>query len=76
MDVASQVLQELLSKPDLWFGSASVGKRLAPLHSEPEAVADRARLEERLFEGWDGDRFQFPAFQFGTDGTNGRTRDS
>lgn len=69
MDVATEVLQVLLSKPGSWFDSVSVGKRLAPLHAEPETVADQARLEERLFAVWDGDRFRFPAFQFTPDGS-------
>lgn len=69
MCVAREVLQELLSKPGLWFDSASVGKRLAPLHPEPENVAEQARLEEKIFAAWDGYRFQFPAFQFGPDGS-------
>jgi hypothetical protein len=69
MDVAREVLQDLLSKPGLWFDSVCVGKRLAPMHTEPETVAERARLEERLFAAWDGYRFQFPAFQFGPDGS-------
>lgn len=69
MDVASEVLQDLLSKPGLWFESVNVGKRLAPMHTEPETVADQARLEEKLFAVWDGGRFQFPAFQFMPDGS-------
>lgn len=68
MDAAREMLQALLSKPSLWFDSVTVGKRLAPLHTDPEAVAERARVEGKLFAVWDGDRYQFPAFQFGPDG--------
>lgn len=67
MDIAMEVLQGLLSRPGCWLDSFSAGKRLAPLQSEPQAAAEQARREEQLLAAWDGDRFHFPAFQFGPD---------
>lgn len=68
MDIAAEVLQNLLNRPDCWLDSFSAGRRFAPLESDSEAVADKARREEKLLAAWDGERFRFPAFQFGPNG--------
>lgn len=68
MDIAREVLLTLLSRPGCWLDSLSAGRHLDPIESKPEAAAEQARREGRLLAAWDGDRFHFPAFQFGPDG--------
>lgn len=68
MDIAREVLMDLLSRPGVWLDSSRAGKHLAPPQLESEAAAEQARLEGRLLAAWDGERFHFPAFQFAPDG--------
>lgn len=68
MDIAREVLLDLLKRPGCWLDPSSAGRRLAPRQLEPELAAEQARLEGRLLAAWDGERLHFPAFQFGPDG--------
>lgn len=68
--VSAARLAALLGDEERFLSSEAVGELIAatPNPAHPKMITSRARRAGRIFGGWDGNAYRYPAFQFAGDG--------
>lgn len=62
------ILLSFLDNESLCVDSTTVGLRIDPTSIDPRGVATQARQAGKIFAGWNGHHYRYPAFQFETNG--------
>lgn len=68
MTVGLTILLSFLDNETLCLDSATVGMRIDASSNDPKSVASQARKEGKIFAGWNGQHYRYPAFQFAPNG--------
>lgn len=58
------ILLSFLDNESLCLDSSAVGMRIDESSNDPKSVASQARKERKVFAGWNGRHYRYPAFQF------------
>lgn len=62
------ILLSFLDNESLCLDSTAAGLRIDASSNDPKAVASQARLARKIFGGWNGHHYRYPAFQFEPNG--------
>lgn len=62
------ILLSFLDNESLCLDSTTVGMRIDASSNDPKSVASQARKERKIFGGWNGHQYCYPAFQFEPNG--------
>ncbi len=62
------ILLSFLDNESLCLDSTTVGLRIDAFSRDPKAVASQARKARKIFAGWNGHHYRYPAFQFEPNG--------
>jgi len=62
------ILLSFLDNDSLCLDSTTVGMRIDAASNDPKSVASQARKERKIFAGWNGHHYRYPAFQFEPNG--------
>lgn len=62
------ILLSFLDNESLCLDSSTVGFRIDAYSNDPKSVASQARKARKIFGGWNGHQYCYPAFQFESDG--------
>ena len=58
------ILLSFLDNESLCLDSTAVGWRIDATSADPRDVAKQARQSRKIFAGWNGHHYRYPAFQF------------